>query len=354
VRIGTNVLALLLVAGVAWLMQTLYRQANLGWTPGAAAAAEVTSTPALSIDQLPLSAALAPDGISRTANLHTTIPTRPRLDVIKYTVQPGDSLFGIADKFGLKPTTILWGNNDVLKDSPHSLRIGQVLNILPEDGTYYEWQGTENLASVAGFFGVEAEAIINTPGNHLDPDNIGDLASPNIAAGTWLIVPGGQRSFTSWSAPAQLVRADASTSVWGPGVCGGITYVQVGYGTFIYPTVEHWLSGTPYRPDVGHHAVDFAGQLGNAIYASDAGTVVCAGWNDWGYGYLVVLDHGNGWETRYAHLSQINVGCGQNVGQGDVIALMGSTGNSSGPHLHFEMTHETYGRVNPLNFLPPP
>jgi murein DD-endopeptidase MepM/ murein hydrolase activator NlpD len=352
--LGTHLLTLILVVGVVWLMQSLYRQATLGWTPGAvSAAAEMTPTPALSMEQLPASLPPATEGIARAAKLHTTIPTRPRLDVIEYTVQPGDSLFGIADRFGLKPTTILWGNNDALKDTPHSLRVGQVLNILPVDGTYYEWQGTESLTGVAKFFGVEAETIVNFPGNHLDPDNI-DLSSPSIVAGSWLVVPGGQRQFTSWSAPAQLVRADPSTRVWGPGVCTGISYVQVGYGTFIYPTVEHWLSGTPYRPDVGHYAVDFAGQMGNAIYASDAGTVVYAGWNDWGYGNLVVLDHGNGWETRYAHLSQINVGCGQNVGQGDVIALMGSTGNSSGPHLHFEMTHETYGRVNPLNFLPAP
>jgi murein DD-endopeptidase MepM/ murein hydrolase activator NlpD len=169
-----------------------------------------------------------------------------------------------------------------------------------------------------------------------------------------LIFPGGSRAFTSWSAPAQLVQADPSSNVWGPGVCGGIHFIQVGYGNFIYPTTEHWLSGTPYTPSVGHYGVDFAGHMGSPIYASDAGTVVYAGWNDWGYGNLVVLDHGNGWETRYAHLSQINVGCGQNVGQGDTIALMGSTGHSTGPHLHFEMVNATYGRVNPFDFLPAP
>jgi murein DD-endopeptidase MepM/ murein hydrolase activator NlpD len=344
-------MALLLVAGVVWLMQALYRQANLGWTPGASTAADASPTPALSVDQLPPSAPPSIEGITRAAELHTTIPTRPRLDVIQYTVQPGDSIFGIADKFGLKPTTILWGNNESLKDTPHSLRVGQVLNILPVDGTYYQMYENDTLTGVARFFGVEAEVIVNFPGNHLDPDNT-DLSGPGVSPGTWLVIPGGTRQFTSWSAPAQLVLANPSTSVWGPGVCTGVSYVQIGFGSFIYPTVEHWLSGTPYRPDVGHYAVDFAGSMGNAIYASDAGTVVYAGWNDWGYGNLVVLDHGNGWETRYAHLSQINVGCGQNVGQGDVIALMGSTGNSSGPHLHFEMTHETYGRVNPLNFLP--
>ena len=353
-RIGTNVLTILLVVAVAWLMQILYKQANLGWTPGVKAAAEPTSAPVLNPAQLPAEVSLAVDGISRQANAHTTIPSRPRMDVTTYEVQKGDSVFGIADKFGLKPTTILFGNYNTLKDSPDLLKPGQQLNILPVDGTYYQWIETDSLTTVAKYFGVDPEIIINYPGNHLDPDAIGDLNHPNIAGGTWLIVPGGKREFTSWTAPAQLVRSDPSVHVWGPGVCGGIKYVQVGYGTFVYPTVEHWLSGTPYTPEIRHFGVDFAGSMGNAIYATDAGTVVYAGWNDWGYGNLVILDHGNGWQSLYGHLSQINVSCGQAVGQGDVIALMGSTGHSTGPHLHFELMNATYGYVNPFDWLPKP
>ena len=67
---------------------------------------------------------------------------------------------------------------------------------------------------------------------------------------------------------------------------------------------------------------------------------------------MIVLDHGNGWQSLYGHLSQINVSCGQNVGQGEIIALMGSTGHSTGPHLHFELLNETYGYVNPLDWMP--
>jgi murein DD-endopeptidase MepM/ murein hydrolase activator NlpD len=128
----------------------------------------------------------------------------------------------------------------------------------------------------------------------------------------------------------------------------------VGFGTFIYPTVEHWLSGTSFHPELGHPAVDFAGSLGNAIYATDAGVVVYAGWNDYGYGNLIILDHGNSWQSLYGHLSQVNVSCGQSVGQGDVIGLMGSTGNSTGPHLHFELMNTNLGKVNPLDYLPAP
>ena len=350
-RIGTNVLAVLLIVTVVWLLQ----QANLGETSSLPSASNLTPVPTLPVSQLLVEIASALDGIPRQAQLHTTIPSRPRMDVATYTVQAGDSIFRIADNFGLKPSTILFGNWNTLRDHPNLLKPGQELNILPVDGTYYEWQGTESLTKVAEVFGVDTESMINFPGNHLDPDAIGDLNNPNIAAGTWLIVPGGKRQFTSWTAPAQLVQSNPSTHVWGPGVCSGISFVQAGYGTFVYPTTEHWLSGTPYRPDIRHFAVDFAGAQGNGVFATDAGTVVYAGWNDWGYGNLVIIDHGNGWQSLYAHLSSYIVQCGQNVGQGELIGGVGMTGGTStGPHLHFELMNTTYGYVNPLDYLPAP
>jgi Membrane proteins related to metalloendopeptidases len=350
-RVGTNLLAILMVIAVVFLLQG----AKLGGVSPLPSTSNINPLPTNLVSQLPVEIELSLNGIPRQAELHTIIPSRPRIDVTVYTVQTGDSIFKIADNFGLKPTTILFGNYSILKDSPDLLKAGQKLNILPVDGTYYQWQGTESLTKVAKVFGVDAESIINYPGNHLDPDTIGDLSHPNINAGTWLIVPGGTREFTSWTAPAQLVQDNPSTFVWGPGVCSGISYVQVGYGYFVYPTTEHWLSGTPYRPDLRHFGVDFAGAQGNAVFAADAGTVVYSGWNDWGYGWLVIIDHGNGWQSLYAHLSQINVSCGQNVGQGDTIGLVGMTGGTStGPHLHFELMNKTLGYVNPLDYMPAP
>jgi murein DD-endopeptidase MepM/ murein hydrolase activator NlpD len=350
-RVGTNFLAIVMVVAVVLMLQ----HAKLGGPSPLPATTNLLPVPSSPVSQLPVEIALSLDGIPRQAELHTIIPSRPRIDVTIYTVQTGDSIFKIADNFGLKPTSILFGNYSILKDSPDLLKAGQKLNILPVDGTYYEWQGTESLTKVAEVFGVDTESIINYPGNHLDPDTIGDLSHPNIPAGTWLIVPGGVREFTSWTAPAQLVQDNPSTFVWGPGVCGGISFVQVGYGNFIYPTTEHWLSGTPYRPDLRHFGVDFAGAQGNGVFAADAGTVVYSGWNDWGYGNLVIIDHGNGWQSLYAHLSAINVGCGQNVGQGDTIGLVGMTGGTStGPHLHFELMNKTLGYVNPLDYMPAP
>ena len=110
------------------------------------------------------------------------------------------------------------------------------------------------------------------------------------------------------------------------------------------------LSGYDYSPPI-HNGIDIAGAEGNAIFATDSGVVVFAGWSQFGYGYLIVLDHGNGWQSAYAHLSSVGVICGQSVAQGTVIGGLGTTGNSTGPHLHFELRNDMYGKVNPWDFL---
>jgi murein DD-endopeptidase MepM/ murein hydrolase activator NlpD len=293
-------------------------------------------------------------GIGRMAMMNTIIPTRPRTEILKYTVESGDTIFGIAEKFNLKPQTIFFANRHILGDDPHRLRPGQELNILPLDGAYYEWQAGDGLNGVARFFKVAPEDIINYPGNDLDPANIGDYANPNIRPGTWLIVPGGTRDFVSWSAPIGLTRDNPGVArQLGAGHCGTISVGAVGYGYFVWPTNSRHLSGFDYSPETNHFGLDLHGRLGDPLYAVDAGVIVYAGWNDWGYGNMVVIDHGNGWQSLYAHMSALNVGCGQSVGQGAVIGAIGSTGRSSGPHLHFELMHSSYGKVNPWLYLPP-
>lgn len=88
-----------------------------------------------------------------------------------------------------------------------------------------------------------------------------------------------------------------------------------------------------------------------AVLFAKLDEIVYVGWNAWGYGNVVVINHGE-WQTLYAHLDSWNVSCGQSVYQGDVIGYMGSTGNSSGPHLHLEMQSDTYGLVDPTHLLP--
>jgi murein DD-endopeptidase MepM/ murein hydrolase activator NlpD len=288
-------------------------------------------------------------GIHRAAVIHTTIPTRPRIDVLKYVVQQGDSLFAIAESFGVKPETVLWGNFDTLADNPHTLQPGQELNILPVNGTYHQWRDGESLAKVADYYGVDPLDIVQYPGNHIDIYDF-DLDNPAFDNGQMLIVPGGTRELVDYGPPAITRDNPAIAATYGPGHCGAIYTGAVGLGVFIWPTVERWVSGYDYSPGTNHPAIDIAGQIGNQVWAADNGVVVYAGWSNYGYGNLVVIDHGNGWQTLYAHLNSISIGCGQSVYQGDVIGGLGTTGNSSGAHLHFELIYNG-AKVNPWNFL---
>ena len=288
-------------------------------------------------------------GIHRGAVIHTTIPTRSRVDVLEYVVEQGDSLFAIAETYGLTPETILWGNFDTLADNPHTLQPGQELNILPVNGTYHEWRDGENLQKVAEYYGVDPLDIVQYPGNQIDIYDF-DLENPSFEIGQMLIVPGGKRELVDYGPPAITRDNPAIAATYGPGHCGTIYTGSVGVGVFIWPTTERWVSGYDYNPGANHPAIDIAGSIENPGWASDNGVVVYAGWSNYGYGNLVVIDHGTGWQTLYAHLNSISVGCGQSVNQGQRIGGLGTTGNSSGAHLHFEMIY-VGTKVNPWNFL---
>jgi len=350
---GTIALSVILIGVVIWLVRLFYAESPA--SRNAVNALETGPTaPAARIENVPEQELEGFDAIPRLAQVHTNIPSRPREQVIKYTVLEGDTVFGIAEKFGLDPETILWGNYYILLDDPHALKPGQELNILPVNGTYHEWQQGEGLNGVSKYYGVQPEDIINYPGNHLDPATIGDFANPNIKPGTWLIIPNGRREFVSWSAPLGITRENpASARVLGPGACDPVSGGAVGYGTFIWPAGKHYLSGFDYSPRSNHWGIDIAGNEGEGAYATDAGVVVYAGWNNYGYGNMIMIDHGNNFQSLYAHLNGISVGCGQSVGQGDLIGNIGSTGRSSGSHLHFEI-RAISSWVNPWDVLPPP
>lgn len=351
VKLGTNLFSIIVIASIVLLARTFYRQAQE--TPDGADQPPIPIEAVVQANPVIELGSSSGVGISRSAQLHTNIPSRPRNELSIYTVQDGDTVFGIAEKFGLKPETILWGNYNTLLDDPHSLQTGQELTILPVDGVYWEWLGGIPFGEWARFYGVSAADVIEYPGNNIDPNTVGDYENANIKPGTWLIIPGGKRDFVSWSAPLGVTRENpASARVLGAGACDPISGGAVGYGYFIYPTNKHYLSGFDFSPQTNHNGLDFAGQTGEAAYASDAGVIVYSGWNDYGYGNMVMIDHGNGFQSLYAHLSAINVGCGQSVGQGEVIGAIGSTGRSSGSHLHFEIMAGV--KVNPWDYLPPP
>ena len=278
--------------------------------------------------------------VSRQANAHTVIPERSRDEIGSYEVQAGDSVFSISKKYNIKPETILWANTDLLQDNPNELSIGQNLKIPAVDGVIYKWKSNDTIEGVARKFKTTAEEILTWPDNNLD------LANPKIASGTEVMVPGGSRELRTWVVPTfWRANSGATRGIQSQCDAGG---TAMGSGTFVWPAASRLISGNDFWS--GHLGLDIGAAMGAPIYAADSGVVVYAGGIDGGYGLMVMIDHGNGFHTLYAHLSQILVRCGQNVAQGSTIAYSGSTGNSTGAHLHFEIRYMG-AFVNPHDYM---
>lgn len=296
-------------------------------------AAQVVSLPALTH-------ATVVDDIQRGLFIKTNIPERLRYEPIRYTVVRGDSVFAIAKSFEITPETLLWANYDALNDDPHALRPGQVLNVPPVNGVFYQWQEGDTLESVATKFQASVDDILNWPGNKID------LTNPVIQPGQWVMVPGGKREFKQWIIPTIASGRSGTAPTSGSACAGG----AVGSGAFTWPADNHYLSGNDYWS--GHLGIDIAAGEGAAVYAADSGVVTMSagGWN-YGYGNVIQIDHGNGYATLYAHLSVRNVSVCQSVSRGQLIGRAGNTGNSFGAHLHFEV-RQGGGFVNPWYVLP--
>jgi len=279
--------------------------------------------------------------IEREIQIKTNIPAdKPRYELEEYRVVRGDSIFAISESYKLKPETVLWANYDVLQDDPHSLKPGQVLKIPPTDGIYYQWKETDTLDTVATEFKTSVDDILNYPGNDID------LASPEIESGSFVMLPGGEREFVQWLVPT-VASGASGTSSTSQSVCAG---GAVGGGGFTWPADAHSLSGNDYWS--GHLGIDIAAGEGASVYAADSGVVTMAqGGYNYGYGNVIQIDHGNGYSTVYAHLSVIGVGQCESVGAGQWIGASGSTGNSQGAHLHFEV-RQNGGFINPWFVLP--
>jgi LysM repeat protein len=280
------------------------------------------------------------EAVARQAQPLTQIPSRLRGTIITYTVQPGDTLFGIALYFDLEPETILWANPD-LQSEPDFLQVETALDILPIDGVAHVVQAGDTVQSLAVLYQSSAEAIMTAEWNSIPPGR-------QPEAGQRLIIPGGKRELAVWQFPSKPSVINPRLVQDYKGFCDEVVLLPMAGGTFIWPTDDHRLTGNPYT--WWHRAIDLAGKSGDPVYASDGGTVIYAGWNTWGYGKLVVIEHGDGWQSWYAHLSKINVQCGQHFYQGALIGDIGSTGRSSGPHLHFEIRHDDE-LLNPLDML---
>ncbi len=211
-----------------------------------------------------------------------------------YTVKRGDTPAGIAYQFGIKTETLLGGNAQLSQEAS-LLQPDMVLTILPIDGVLHDVQQGDTLESISAEYGIPMEEIIAYAPNNLE-------FPYRLYPETQIMVPGAVREVFVWKPPdLSSVRGRSSSEG------SGIAPLVVGTGTFIYPvsssnfTQYYWY---------GHPGVDIALAEGSAVFAADTGTVTFAGWNIYGYGNLIVINHGNGFETFYGHLSSLNVGSG--------------------------------------------
>lgn len=274
-------------------------------------------------------------------------PVKPRTHVLKYKVQAGDTLFGIAAKFGLSPDTIFWSNAETLKDNINLLFVGVELYILPVDGVYHEADGEQTIAEIAALYSVQSGDILYSEYNNLTDFDLRSVPS----AGMKIVIPNGRREYISWQAPIETGLAGSGNPEGAvhPGSCRA-RYSGAG-GTQSY---QNPVGDVPYRITNGyaswHPGVDLASNHGTTIFAADTGVIVFAGWHRDGYGELIIIDHGNGWTTYYGHNSKRFVGCGDQVSQGQIIAEMGMSGNATGVHVHFEIRLNDVPQ-NPSEFI---
>ena len=251
-----------------------------------------------------------------------------RTNIIEYEVKEGDTVSTIAEKFGISIDTVRWQNDLPSRDS---IKVGQILEILPLTGVSHRVSKGDSIESIAKKYDVDSQLIVNYPFNVFVDDE-----EFVLAIGQTVIVPEGVKpEEAAWSPIARVrqITPDAGT--------------VVASGNFVWPT-----QGSITQNFVWYHkALDIANRAAPPVLAADAGRVIVAGWPDnYGYGNRVIIDHGNGTRTLYAHLSQIYVGVGQSVNRGDAIGKMGSTGRSTGTHLHFEVMQNGVS-INPLSVL---
>jgi murein DD-endopeptidase MepM/ murein hydrolase activator NlpD len=266
----------------------------------------------------------------------TVSPKRVRRDVVKYTVQPNDNVSTIADDFEVSGDSILWANPK-LEDNPDMLSIGQALNIPPVSGVLVTVQNSDTLRGLSEKYKGKqpVDTIIKNIVDFEFNQERHDLKGPdyNLTVGQYLMIPGGSKPYIprvvyAYSGPIPATAA-RGTGHFGWPVTGTITQRFTTY----------------------HRAIDIGAPKGTPVHAADSGYVVTAGWSNAGYGYMILINHGNGYITRYAHLSSMDVEVGDSVKKGQMIGRVGSTGHSTGPHLHFEIIQGS-GYRNPFVLLP--
>jgi murein DD-endopeptidase MepM/ murein hydrolase activator NlpD len=287
---------------------------SVGSTPGATSAPQVQSSPGESAHADEPQTTLTPISQPTEGRARPNATPTPQ-KVITYTVREGDSLWSIAARFGLDVDTLRWSNEDLARN-PDLLSVGQELTILPVKGAYHTVQEGETVDAIALAYGVRPTVIMEYPLNDLQPPY-------RLKEGQKLVIPGGRREL-HWPTP-----------VLSPG------------SPFAWPVAGEITQGYSEK----HPALDLGAPYGSPVYAAKAGTVTHSGWARTGYGYTVILDHGEGVQSLYSHMKGAWVTVRQKVERGQLIGEVGSTGHSTGPHVHFEIRVDGE-RVDPSDYLP--
>lgn len=256
----------------------------------------------------------------------TNISQKPRDKIITYTVEKGDTLSTIAQKFGISTDTIRWAN-DLSGDT---LSIGDELKILPVSGIAHKVSKGDSVYTIAKKYDTNPQQIVDFPFN--------EFANPetfSLVEGQMLIVPDGVK-------PAEQPTYRRPTYI----VQGPISISSAGFSWPASGAISQFSSWY-------HTALDITSPYGTPIIASRGGRVIkaLAGTWDGGYGNNIEIDHGDGYQTLYSHLSTFNVSVGDDVvGGKTVIGAIGMSGRTTGPHVHFEIRKNGV-LLNPLPYL---
>jgi LysM repeat protein len=249
------------------------------------------------------------------------------LGIVTYTVEKGDTVSGLAKQYGVKQTTIIWANAALQRD-PELLSIGQELLIPPIDCVVHTIVAGDTLSGIAKKYGADQNDILYCYFNDVDDPDM-------LSIGDRLLVPGGKPPALQ---PSRFIPATSAKRPDG---------APAGSGNLVWPV----RGSITQRFKPGHRAIDIGGPVGKAVVAVDTGYVIKAGWDNSGYGNAVLIDHGNGMVTLYAHLDTLEVEVGSSVEAGQIVGTLGKTGRATGPHLHLEIVINGI-RQNPIDLLP--
>jgi len=327
VRVASHLVIVAVAVLVLWISRVQLPEWDILQAPGSTQTAVEVAPRAISPD----SAEAGANNLVRAPVPFTLVPERAQAGMRQHTVSAGDTLYDIAAKYHISADTLVWANG--LEENPDLLRLGQELVIPPVDGVLYTVAQGDTLESIAKKLSAKVANMTGFEWNQLDPQN------PKITVGQKVMVVGGVRPQPAAAPGVAPVPVLQTARAPGNAPRGG--------GRFVWPSTGYVTQGFGRY----HAAIDLASYIGNPVKAADAGYVAESGWSNVGYGYHIVIDHGNGYQTLYAHLSKMLVKAGQTVTQGQLVGAVGSTGNSTGPHLHFEVRLNGMAQ-NPFNFLP--